>query len=60
MTKHAWYTPSLWEAPIRVTIIQEETRKDGRPIYTHSVSDTGELIMDYSQKFSRTKPVRYH
>lgn len=58
--KKAWYVPSLWEAPIRVAILQEEKRPDGRPIYIHSVTETGELIIDYSQKFSWTKPARYH
>lgn len=55
-----WYVPSLWEAPIRVTVITTEHRPDGRLIYIHAVSDTMEPIEDYAQKFSRTKPARYH
>ena len=58
--KRAWYVPSLWEVPVKVTIIQEEKWKGDRPVYIHSVTDTGELIEDYAQKFSRTKPARYH
>lgn len=55
-----WYTLSLWEMPVRVRVIDIERRQDGRPIYIHSVTETGEAIDDYAQKFTRTKPVRYH
>ena len=54
-----WYVPSLWETPVKVTVIDTEKRPDGRPIYIRSVDGAGHAIDDYANKFSRTKPVLF-
>lgn len=58
--KKAWYTLSLWESPVPVTITSVENRPDGRPIYIHAVTAEGKHIDDYASRFSATKPALYH
>ena len=57
--KKCWYTLSLWEKAIYVTIIRTETDKLGRLSWIEARDSKGAVYKDYAVRFTTDRPVQY-
>lgn len=57
--RKCWYTFSLWEKAIYVTIVRTEPDGNGGVSWVEAVDAKGHRYSDYSVRFTLSKPVQY-